>query len=203
MQIFQLLRNPSKRLWNVANTHWWQGVHTGLTPSGAKRPRNLRMAKRPPRSSEMRRDDKHRAKWPNGLLMPSKPARNDFAHSSGTLRDPRRRGRIKTKPKNVSRSETRGSKPSKLIIPIPPPRELAKPLWNVANTYWRHGIPPGRSRNIENLLLFETAASSSRYKVKMSAHYVHFRNGKLPHRAPNTTKHHSYTTRTRSSFAAE
>ncbi|KAI6047884.1 hypothetical protein EDC04DRAFT_2886680 [Pisolithus marmoratus] len=158
MRLLQLLPNPSKQFWNIANTHWRQGVHTGSTLNDAKRPKNLHIAKRPPPSSNMRRENEHKAKWPNGLSAPSKPTRYGLSHPPGTLRDPRRRGRIKTRAKNVSRSKTRGSKASKLTTPIPPPRKLARLLWNVANTYWRQGVPPGRTQNDNKPVIFKTAA---------------------------------------------
>ncbi|KAI6000281.1 hypothetical protein EDC04DRAFT_3096018 [Pisolithus marmoratus] len=139
MPLLQTLSSPSKQLWNIANTYWRQGVPPISTWNDANRPRDLRMAKRLPRNSGRRRDDMRTSVYHNDLPDTSP---NDFAHPPGTLGDPRRRGRIKTNAENVSRFETRGSKASILIIPIPPPRELARPLCNVASTYWRHGIPP-------------------------------------------------------------
>ncbi|KAI6102435.1 hypothetical protein EDD16DRAFT_1900916 [Pisolithus croceorrhizus] len=145
MQLLPFLSNPSKRLQNISNTYWWKGVPPGSTRNDATWPRNLCTAKRLPVSSDMRRDNEYRAKRPNDSPAPSKPARYDHLHPPWTLRDRLQRGRIRTKAGNVSRSEARGRKASILTIPIPPPRELARPLWNVANTYWRHGIPPGRT----------------------------------------------------------
>ncbi|KAI6037718.1 hypothetical protein EDC04DRAFT_3029157 [Pisolithus marmoratus] len=204
MRLLSLPSLPSKRFWNTSNMYWRQGVPPISTRNNADRPRNRRIAKRPPPSSGRRQHDTCTRIYQNG--SPGLPYRSpkDLAHHSGTLRDPRRRRRIKTRPKDVSKSGQRGCKHLMLLsMPISPPRHLSIYLWNVANTYWRRGVPPGWMRNDNKLVVFKTAASRLRYKVKMSAHYVHFRNGKLPHRAPNTTKHHSYTTRTRSSFIAE
>ncbi|KAI6030255.1 hypothetical protein EDC04DRAFT_3091690, partial [Pisolithus marmoratus] len=133
-------------------------------------------------------------KQPNGLPASTIRPPNGLVYPPGTLRDPRRRRRIKTRPKNVSKSRPRGCKRLMLlIIPIPPPRKLVRPLWNVANTYWRHGIPPGRMQNDGKLAIFKTAASRSWYKVKARAHYRHIRNGKLPQRGvANTTTQHSH-----------
>ncbi|KAI6114479.1 hypothetical protein F5141DRAFT_1062870 [Pisolithus sp. B1] len=153
MQLLLFLSDPSKRLQNIGNTYWREGVPTGSTRNNAKWQGNIPMAIWWPRSSSMRQDIEHRAKWPNDLPTPFKPTRYDLSHLPGTLRDPRRRGRIKMKTENISRSETRGGKASILTITISPPREIAKPLWNVANTYWRHGIPPGRTRNIKKSIV--------------------------------------------------
>ncbi|KIK14895.1 hypothetical protein PISMIDRAFT_16969, partial [Pisolithus microcarpus 441] len=147
------------RLRNISNTFWRQGVPPKSMLNDMQWPTNLPMAKRLPVSSSTRRGYKCRAKWPNDLPVPSRPTQNDFAYPPGTLRDPRRRGRIKTDLRNICNVETRGRSASILTIPFSPPRELAKHLWNVANTYWRHGIPPGRSESVENPLLFETTAS--------------------------------------------
>ncbi|KAI5997735.1 hypothetical protein EDC04DRAFT_3096327 [Pisolithus marmoratus] len=85
---------------------------------------------------------------PNGLMYPPR-----------TIRDPCRRGRIKTKPENVSESGPRGCKRLMLLsIPISPPRHLSKRLWNVANIYWRKGMPLGRMWNDDKLIIFKTAA---------------------------------------------
>lgn len=102
--------------------------------------------------------------------VPSKPARIDFAHTPGTLRDPHQRGRIKTRSKNVSRSEMRGSKASILPIPTSPHCDISQHLWNVANTYWRHGIPPGWMCNTNKPSLFDTAALRQRYKARGCPH---------------------------------
>ncbi|KAI6114438.1 hypothetical protein F5141DRAFT_1291186 [Pisolithus sp. B1] len=170
MQLLLFLSDPSKRLQNIGNTYWREGVPTGSTRNNAKWQGNIPMAIWRPRSSSMRQDIEHRAKWPNDLPTPFKPTQYDLSHLPGTLRDPRRRGRIKMKTENISRSETRGGKASILTITISPPREIAKLLWNVANTYWQHGIPPGRTRNIKNPLLFETAALRQRYETRGRAH---------------------------------
>ncbi|KAI6142922.1 hypothetical protein EDD17DRAFT_215673 [Pisolithus thermaeus] len=159
-----------QHLWNVSNTLWMQGVPHVSTLNDARWPTNLPMAKQLPVSSSTKQGDEHRAKRPNDLPAPSKPTRIDFPHPPGTLRDARRRGRIKTDLRNICNAETRGRNASILTIPIPPPRKLARTLWNVADTYWRHGIPPGRSESVENPLLFETAASRQRYKARGRAH---------------------------------
>ncbi|KAI6098116.1 hypothetical protein F5141DRAFT_1066945 [Pisolithus sp. B1] len=100
----QLPTNSSKRLWNVINTYWWKGVSPEPKRNDTKRPRNLHMAKWLPCSSGRRQDDTHTSIY---SPAPSKPARNNLAHPPGTLRDPCRRGRIKTKPKNMRNVETR------------------------------------------------------------------------------------------------
>ncbi|KAI5997351.1 hypothetical protein EDC04DRAFT_3096366 [Pisolithus marmoratus] len=158
MPLLQTVSNPSKQLWNITNAYWWQGVSPGLTLNNEKWSRNLRMAKRPPCSSGRKGDNTCTGIYLNGLPAPSKPARYGLSHPPGTLRDPHRRGRIKTRAKNVSRSETRASKASKLTTPIPPPRKLARLLRNVANTYWRQGVPPGRTQNDNKPVIFKTAA---------------------------------------------
>ncbi|KAI6023271.1 hypothetical protein EDC04DRAFT_3143545 [Pisolithus marmoratus] len=129
MRLLQTLSNVSKRIWNIANTHWRQGVHPVSTWNNADRPKNRCVAKRLPPSSSRRRHDTHTSIYQNG--SPGLPYRspNDLAHSPGMLRDPRRCGRIKTRSKNVSTVEMRGSKASKLSIPIPPPsRTCETPL---------------------------------------------------------------------------
>ncbi|KIK25364.1 hypothetical protein PISMIDRAFT_677255, partial [Pisolithus microcarpus 441] len=131
---------------------------------------------------------------PNGSPAPSKPTRNDFTHAPRNLRDPHRHGRIKTRSKNVSRSETRGSKASILTIPISPPRKITKRLWNVADTYWRHGIPPGWTCNVNIPSLFETAALQQRHKAEDECTANGFPKWKLQQRgASNTTKHRTYS----------
>ncbi|KAI5984748.1 hypothetical protein EDD15DRAFT_2201056 [Pisolithus albus] len=105
-------------------------------------------------------------KRPNGSPAPSKSTRYDLSHPHGTLRDPRRRGRIKTDLGNVCNVETRGRSASIPTIPISPPCEIAKRLWNVANTYWQQGVPPGRMYNVKIPSLFETAASQQRCKAE-------------------------------------
>ncbi|KIK14292.1 hypothetical protein PISMIDRAFT_17379 [Pisolithus microcarpus 441] len=172
-----------QRLRNISNTLWWQGVPPVSTLNDARWPTNLPVAKRLPVSSGTRRDDKHRAKWPNGLPAPSKPAQIDFVHTPGTLREPHRRGRIKTRSKNVSTVETRGAKASILPIPTSPPCDISQHLWNVANTYWRHGIPPGWTCNIKIPSLFETAALRQRYKARGCV-----RTKRIPEMAVATTR---------------
>ncbi|KAI6021097.1 hypothetical protein EDC04DRAFT_382131 [Pisolithus marmoratus] len=182
-------REVLQHLRNISNTFWLKGVPPGSRQNDAKQPTNLPMAKRLPVSSSMRRDNKHRAERQNGLPAPWKPARRDFVHPHGTLRDPRRRGRIKTKAKNVSRSEMRGSKASGLTIATSPPREIAKPLWNVANTYWRHGVPPGRTCNVNKPLLFETVVLRQQYRARgRAAQQTCSRNGSC-HNAQHSHSH--------------
>ncbi|KAI5982799.1 hypothetical protein EDC04DRAFT_2915336 [Pisolithus marmoratus] len=129
-------------------------------------------------------------KQPNGLPASPKTPPNGLVNPPGTIRDPRRRGRMKTKPENVSKSGQTGCKRLMLLsMPISPPRHLSKYLWNVANTYWKKGIPPGRMQNDDKLVIFNTAASRLWYKVKMRAPHKDVRNGKLPQRGvANTTK---------------
>ncbi|KAI6103377.1 hypothetical protein F5141DRAFT_1238580 [Pisolithus sp. B1] len=170
MQLPQGLSNPLRRLRNITNTYWQKGVSPGLAWNDATRPRNLRTAKRLPRSSGTRRDNKFRAKQPNDSPAPSKRARSDLAHTPWTLRDSCRCATIKTRSKNISTIETRGSKASRPTTSFSLPRHLAKFPWNISNTYWRHGIPPGRTRNIETPLLFNTAAWRQRYKARRRAH---------------------------------
>ncbi|KAI5980986.1 hypothetical protein EDD15DRAFT_2420252 [Pisolithus albus] len=153
-------------LQNISITFWQQVMPSVSIPNDGRWSTSLLMVKWLPVSSRTRQGDEHRAKWPNDLPVPSKPARSDFAHPPGTLRDPRRRGRIKTDLGNVCNVKTRGRSASIPTIPISPPRELARTLWNVANTYWRHGIPPGWTCNVKIPSLFETAASRQRYKAR-------------------------------------
>ncbi|KAI6010061.1 hypothetical protein EDC04DRAFT_3094977 [Pisolithus marmoratus] len=191
MQLLQPLSNSSKRLQNIASAFWQQGVPPGSTLNDMKWPTNIPVAKQLSVSSSTSPDYKCGAKPLNDLFAPSKLARYGLAHPPGTLRDPRRRGRIKTKAKNVSRSETRGSKASGLTITTSPPREIAKPLWNVANTYWRHGVPPGRTCNVNKPLLFETAALQQWYKARGCAHTT-----RIPEMAVATPRRskHDHTT---------
>ncbi|KAI6110130.1 hypothetical protein F5141DRAFT_1203383 [Pisolithus sp. B1] len=102
MQLPQGHSNPSRRFRNTANTYWQKGVPPGLMQNDATRPRNLRMAKRLPVSSDMRRDNEYRAKRPNDSPAPSKPTRYDHLHTPWTLRDSRRCATIKTRSKNWS-----------------------------------------------------------------------------------------------------
>ncbi|KIK22949.1 hypothetical protein PISMIDRAFT_11218 [Pisolithus microcarpus 441] len=133
-------------------------------------------------------------KRPNGSPAPSKPTRNDFSHPPGTIRDPRRRGRIKTDLRNVHNAEARGRNASILTIPILPPCELARTLWNVANTYWRHGIPPEHTHSVDKPLLFQAAASQQRHKAEDERTANGFPKWKLQQRgASNTTKHRPYS----------
>ncbi|KAI6095121.1 hypothetical protein EV401DRAFT_2158779 [Pisolithus croceorrhizus] len=173
MQLPQGLSNPSKRLQNITNTYWREGVPPGSMRNDVKRPRNLRTAKRLPRSSNKRRDNEYRAGWPNDSPAPPKRPPNGLIYTLSTLRDLCRCTTIKTRSKNVSTIETRGSKASRLTVPIPPPCKLAKHLWNVANTYWRHGIPPGQTQNIEIRLLFDTTPKRQQYKARRRAHTTH------------------------------
>ncbi|KAI6102127.1 hypothetical protein F5141DRAFT_1065640 [Pisolithus sp. B1] len=87
MQLPQALSNPSKRLWNIANTYWRKGVPPGSTRNDAKWPRNLRTAKRLPRSSGTRRDNEYRAEWPNHSPAPPKWPPNDLTYAPSILRD--------------------------------------------------------------------------------------------------------------------
>ncbi|KAI5999064.1 hypothetical protein EDD15DRAFT_2193771 [Pisolithus albus] len=129
--------------------------------------------------------EERETKRENGLPAPPKPPLNRLTHPPGTIRDPHRCGRIKTNPRNVRSAQTRGARASILTIPISPPREITKRLWNVANTYWRHGIP---------VKLFETGASQQRHKAEDERTANVFPKWKLRQRgASNTTKHCSYT----------
>ncbi|KAI6021102.1 hypothetical protein EDC04DRAFT_3143916 [Pisolithus marmoratus] len=144
-------RGPTKcwkSPWYVAGTHWMQGVSKRIKTSSE----NISDAR-------TRRYTKYRMKQPNG--SPELPYRspNDLAHPPGILRDPRRRGRIKTKPENISKSGQKGCKRLMLpSMPISPLRHLSKHLWNVANTYWRQGVPPGQTQNDNKPVIFKTAA---------------------------------------------
>ncbi|KAI6126964.1 hypothetical protein F5141DRAFT_1249226 [Pisolithus sp. B1] len=156
MRLQQILSNLPRRFRNIANTYWREGVPSGSMRNDAKWPRNLRTAKQLPRSSGTRRDNEYRAERPNHSPAPPKRPPNGIIYTPSILRDSHRCSRIKTKAENISRSKVRGRKASILTIPIPPPRELARPLWNVANTYWRHGIPPGQTQDVVIRLLFDT-----------------------------------------------
>ncbi|KAI6096200.1 hypothetical protein F5141DRAFT_1221044 [Pisolithus sp. B1] len=202
MWLQQILSNPSRRFQNIANTYWWEGVPPGSTRNDAKRPRNLRTAKWLPCSSGRRQDDRR-----TGIYSPapSKRPPNDLTCAPSTLRNLRRRATIKTRSKNVSTIETRGSKASGLTIPIPPPRELAKLLWNVANTYWRHGIPLDE-RETSKLYCYSIRRPSGNGTRQDDARTRRaFRKRKLPQRNDASTQPHVHSlhTRTRSSLAAE
>ncbi|KAI5987151.1 hypothetical protein EDC04DRAFT_3149382 [Pisolithus marmoratus] len=127
MRLLQTLSNVSKRIWNIANTHWRQGVHTGSTLNDAKRPKNLHIAKRLPPSSDMRRDNEHKAKWPNGSPAPSNLAQYDLSHPPRILRNSRRHSRIKTRSKNVSIVCTRPSAYHTPVVAIWPLQLVSKP----------------------------------------------------------------------------
>ncbi|KAI6101806.1 hypothetical protein F5141DRAFT_1242723 [Pisolithus sp. B1] len=180
-ELQQILSNLPRRLQKIANTYWWKGVPPGSMRNEEKWPRNLRMTKRLPRSSGTRLDDEYRAEQPNDSLAPPKRPPNGLIYTPSILRDSRRCATIKTRSKNVSTIETRGSKASRLTVSIPPPRELARPLWNVANTYWRHGIPPGQTQNVETLSLFDTMPQ---WQCCHNAQHSHGHNAAPRH--PNT-----------------
>ncbi|KAI5988539.1 hypothetical protein EDD15DRAFT_2371206 [Pisolithus albus] len=127
MPVLQLLSNPSKRLWNVASTYWRQGVPPGSMQSDAKRPRNLRMAKRLPVSRGMRRDNEHRAEMPNDLPARLKPPRNDLEHAPSTFPDPRRHGRLKAKAENVSNMHMRQNACRARVVLVRPLTPLLAP----------------------------------------------------------------------------
>ncbi|KAI5996692.1 hypothetical protein EDD15DRAFT_2364779 [Pisolithus albus] len=91
----------------------------------------------------------------NGLPASPKLPLNALTHHPGTLSDPRRRGRIKTDLRNFCDVETRGFTYLCLTIVTSPPCEIAKRLWNVANTYWLQGVPPGRMYNVDKPSLFD------------------------------------------------
>ncbi|KAI6095148.1 hypothetical protein F5141DRAFT_1068635 [Pisolithus sp. B1] len=183
MQLPQVLSNPSKRLRNVVNTYWRKGVPPGSIRNDAKQQRNVPMAKRLPRSSGTRQDNEYRAERPNDSPAPSKPTRYDLTRPPGTFRNSHRHARIRTRSKNVSTVQTRGCTYLGLTVLTSPPREMTKILWNVTNTYWRHGIPPGRTRNIETPSLFDTAALRQQYKARGRA-----RTKRIPEMAVATTR---------------
>ncbi|KAI6097559.1 hypothetical protein F5141DRAFT_1294809 [Pisolithus sp. B1] len=202
MQLLLFLSNPSKRHQTISNTYWRKGVPPGSTRNDAKWPRNLHTAKRLPCSSGRRQDDRRTSIY---SPAPSKRPPNDLTCAPSTLRNLRRRATIKTRSKNISTIETRGSKASGLTIPIPPPRELARPLWNVANTYWQHGIPLDE-RETSKLYCYSIQRPSGNGTRQDDARTRRaFRKRKLPQRNDASTQPHVHSlhTRTRSSLAAE
>ncbi|KAI6112681.1 hypothetical protein F5141DRAFT_1109048 [Pisolithus sp. B1] len=100
MRLQQILSNLPRRFRNIANTYWWEGVPSGSTQNDAKRPRNLRTAKRLPRSSSTRRDNEYRAEWPNHSPAPPKRPPNGIIYTPSILRDSHRRATIKMRSKN-------------------------------------------------------------------------------------------------------
>ncbi|KAI6137135.1 hypothetical protein F5141DRAFT_1230926 [Pisolithus sp. B1] len=154
MRLPQLLTNSSKRFIHPVGGLWMMKVHY----------------------NEIRTTPEHRqhllvgmgAHWIDAKRCET--AKKSTYGQTAASQQQHKRSRIKTDLRNVSRYEMRGGKASRLTISIPPSREIAKLLWNIANTYWRHGIPPGWTRNIETPSLFDTAALQQRYKARRRAH---------------------------------
>ncbi|KAI6038309.1 hypothetical protein EDC04DRAFT_3090900 [Pisolithus marmoratus] len=132
-----------KPSWYIYGTYWMQGVSNRIKTSTE----NISDA-------HTRQYTKSWMKQPNGLpVSPIQPP-NGLVYPPGTLRDPCRRRWIKTRPKNISKSRQRGCKHLMLLsMPISPPCHLSKYLWNVTNTYWWKGVPPGWMRNDGNLVI--------------------------------------------------
>ncbi|KAI6039131.1 hypothetical protein EDC04DRAFT_3141009 [Pisolithus marmoratus] len=105
-----------------------------------------------------------------------------------------------------TRGHTHPGEPTQGCATIQPsrgPRKRRKPPWGVPDTYHRQGVPPRRTRSDGDPSDSQNGGLTITVQGRSAHTTMHFRNGKLPHRAPNTTKHHSYTTRTRSSLIAE
>ncbi|KAI5987792.1 hypothetical protein EDC04DRAFT_2912733 [Pisolithus marmoratus] len=106
MRLLQMLSNVSKRLWTVANTYWKVGEPPISMRNDAKRPRNLRTAKRLPRSSSRRQGNTHTGVY---SPVPSKWPPNGLTRTPSTFRDPRRHGKLKTSAETVSNLRRRRS----------------------------------------------------------------------------------------------
>ncbi|KAI5993450.1 hypothetical protein EDD15DRAFT_2518798 [Pisolithus albus] len=77
MPLLQLLPNPSKRLWNISNTYWRQGVPPRSIRDDAKWPTNRRRAKRLPRSSGTGQRTAHRKSTPEMEVATMRRVKHD------------------------------------------------------------------------------------------------------------------------------
>ncbi|KAI5989911.1 hypothetical protein EDD15DRAFT_2519908 [Pisolithus albus] len=77
MPLLQLLPNPSKRLWNISNTYWRQGVPPRSIRDDAKWPTNRRRAKRLPHSSGTGQRTAHRKSTPEMEVATMRRVKHD------------------------------------------------------------------------------------------------------------------------------
>ncbi|KAI6102103.1 hypothetical protein F5141DRAFT_1241828 [Pisolithus sp. B1] len=170
-----------------------------------------------------------KAKRPRCSPAPPAPCPNGTGHVLRTSRDPCRRGRLKMHaeshppclfgPMKRLRHPTGGYQTMKRGYNQVRPRilmrlllllsNLLKRLWNVANTYWRHGVPPRSTRNDVKrptyLRMAERLPCSSDTRRDDARTAVHYRIGQYAttqQRVDTATPRLHYR-RTRSSSFAE